>query len=61
MKNVVAGLFGLSIVLIGGCGADTASPKESLADQLNESAPSEDVSQGIDAALEKYGDKQRQD
>jgi hypothetical protein len=56
MKNVVAGLLLVFACLVAGCGkAEPEKPSQSISDQLDESASSEDVSKGIDAALEKYG------
>ena len=57
MKNVLAaGLLLLLVASATGCGkAEPENAKQSIADQIDESAPSEDVSKGIDAALDKYG------
>ena len=57
MKNVLAaGLLLFFVASATGCGkAEPENAEQSIADQLDESAPSEDVSKGIDAALDKYG------
>jgi hypothetical protein len=58
MKNTLGCLLLVFSCFVAGCGkAETEKPSQSIVDQLDESASSEDVSKGIDAALEKYGEQ----
>lgn len=58
MKKFATCLLLVFACLVGGCNkAEAEKQPQSIADQLDESASSEDVSKGIDAALEEYGKK----
>ena len=60
MKNLLVALLFFFVVSADGCGkAEPEIPTRPIADQLDESASSEDVSKAIDEAVEKHGNQQQ--
>ena len=56
MKHVFAALLIGMLACAIGCQRSNPDPTgPAIVDQIDETAPSEDVSKGIDAALEKFG------